>query len=132
MDSETKIKKGISKQIIMQQLSIEIGKRIRQAREERGMSQQEVADRLNISRPQFTHYENGRNLIGLESLLKLPYILDKELMFFLGISDTGTLADLPPSILRIIEVLKTLGPDDKETVGKFVEYLSQKKGEYSE
>lgn len=47
------------------------GYRLRLARDERGYTQQEVADAVGITRTAYTHYETGRNEITVPSLIKI-------------------------------------------------------------
>ena len=39
-----------------------IGARLRKAREDKGLSQYDVADHIGLNRPQVSRYENGHNI----------------------------------------------------------------------
>lgn len=52
-----------------------VGKRIRVARRDTGLTLEYVADKLGITPSALGHIERGRNLISLEHLVKLPAIL---------------------------------------------------------
>lgn len=54
---------------------IELGKRIRSAREKLNMSQHELYRKTNISTTQISAYENGKKNIGLHSLAKIAEAL---------------------------------------------------------
>lgn len=54
----------------------EMGARIAQARKERGLTQQQLADALGISQQTFAHYEVGRVGVGAPMLPRLSELLD--------------------------------------------------------
>lgn len=58
-----------------------IGERISAARKAKGMTQEELATLLNVSRPTISHWENGRILPDVEMLNALSKVLDTN--FFL-------------------------------------------------
>lgn len=62
----------------------EIGNRIRQAREEQGLSQGDLAAKLGFSRTAINYYENGKRRIAIDDLYILARALGKPLSFFLG------------------------------------------------
>ncbi|MBQ2627375.1 MAG: helix-turn-helix transcriptional regulator [Eubacterium sp.] len=53
-----------------------IGKKIRNARKLRNMTQQDVADRLGITRSLYSQYERGACSITLKTWIELAEILD--------------------------------------------------------
>lgn len=55
----------------MNKFYIELGKSIQKAREDAGMTQQMVADRLNVSRSALANWEQGRRNIYIEQFVKL-------------------------------------------------------------
>ena len=54
---------------------IPIGRQIAEARHRKGMTQDEVARQMNLSRQALSHWEQGRNLPDVESLRRLSRIL---------------------------------------------------------
>ena len=54
----------------------EMGARIAQARKERGLTQQQLADALGISQQTLAHYEVGRVGVGAPMLPRLAELLD--------------------------------------------------------
>lgn len=50
---------------------VEIGKRIKQSRKEQGLSQAELADRMNVSPSYLSDIENGKTNFSLETLIRL-------------------------------------------------------------
>ena len=46
---------------------------IRALRKEKGLTQQQVADYLNLARSAYTHYESGRNKLNVDVIVKLAH-----------------------------------------------------------
>ena len=61
--------------------------RMKQLRQERGMSQQELADRLGISRSAVGMYEQGRRDPDFELLDSIADLFGVDLSYMLGSSD---------------------------------------------
>lgn len=73
-------------------LAKQIGKRLKQSREERRLTQEEMGAVLGIERAAYANIETGRSLLTIEHLLKLPKILGQPVTYFLGV-ETGLLED---------------------------------------
>lgn len=69
-----------------------IAKRVREARVNAGLSQEEVAGKLGLTDGGYGHYERGRQSFTLEMIFKLTEILCQSVEYFLGL-DTGLTAD---------------------------------------
>lgn len=63
-----------------------IGKRIRAARLEKGYSQADLGALIGCSNNHMSHVEVGQTKVSLPMLLKISYVLEKDVEFF--ISDT--------------------------------------------
>nr|PZN43745.1 MAG: hypothetical protein DIU70_03370 [Bacillota bacterium] len=61
-----------------------LGARIREARIQRGLSQQELAEAIGFSRPAVNSWEHGRSEPSFETLQKIATVLGKPLTWFLG------------------------------------------------
>lgn len=77
----------------------EIGERLREARRDANLTQDELGEALGLSGNAISKIENGYSSITVESLLKLPSILDRPLSYFLNIqteftTDESELLDL--------------------------------------
>ena len=46
---------------------------IRKLRKEKGLTQQQVADYLNIERSTYAYYEEGRSKINIDAIVKLAH-----------------------------------------------------------
>ncbi len=71
----------------MTENSKKIGQRIKKLREEIGMSQQGLADRLGILRPTISQMENGERKVTAEELIKLSQILNTSVQYLMGLED---------------------------------------------
>ena len=58
---------------------VELGRRIRQARESCGMTQDEVADKLDISRPTVVQIEQGKRPVSGLELQTLAYLFARDI-----------------------------------------------------
>lgn len=63
-------------------MKVKIGLRIKELRNERGLTQEEVAWKAEIDRTFMNHVENGRRNVSIESLEKIASGLDIDLRDF--------------------------------------------------
>jgi transcriptional regulator with XRE-family HTH domain len=56
-------------------LATDFGKRLRALREERGLTQRHVAERIGVQVPQISRYEAGGAMPGAETLIELSGVL---------------------------------------------------------
>ena len=71
---------------------------LRRFRKERGISQQDVADRLGITRQAYSHYETGKRRVDMDLALKLADIFGVTLNE-LGYGDASY--PMPPGLLPV-------------------------------
>jgi len=90
----------------------EFGPRLRRLREERGISQTELARLLSIDYMQVYRYEKGQNLPSVETAIRLAHILQVSTDELL----TGSERSGPPAIksIKLFETLRTLENLPKE------------------
>lgn len=60
--------------------------KIREVREDRGFTQQQIADLLNIGQRTYSDYESGKTRIPLESVILLAKFYDVDLNYLTGVS----------------------------------------------
>jgi transcriptional regulator with XRE-family HTH domain len=63
-----------------------LGERLRQARNKIGLTQQQVAQQLNITRVAYGHYERGAREVALDQLPALAQVLGTSVEDLLGLS----------------------------------------------
>ena len=94
-------------------------KHIKELREEKGISQQELADMLDVHRTAIAKYESGANSAKSEILEKLADIFDVSVDYLLG--RTEEKSPIPEGIelnktqIEIVELL-THAPEEKQSV----------------
>lgn len=81
-----------------------IVQRVRNAREDAGLSQGELAEHLGLTRAGYGHYERGRNVYTVEQLFQLSRVLGRSVEWFLGL-DTD-LADDEDQLLTAYRTIK--------------------------
>ncbi len=100
---------------------IEIGKKLKEAREYLGLSQEEAANHLDIPRSAISLLESGQRKVDLIELKKLAALYQRPVSFFVGTEEYGL-----PRISEV-EVLqraaKDLSEQDIQEVLKFAEFL---------
>lgn len=61
--------------------------RLKWLREQKGLSQQQMADKLNLSQSYYGRFERNKGEPNLETLAKLPSILGESIDFMIGVTD---------------------------------------------
>ena len=61
--------------------------RIKDLREDRDLTQKELAEYLHIKQNTYSQYETGQRQISLETLIALAYYYDTSTDYLLGITD---------------------------------------------
>ncbi len=113
-------------------MSKSFGRHLRDLRKSNSnFSQQEMADKLNISRSTYTYYETGKSEPGQEKLKKICEILNVDFNTLLGYSDEGVVAaaaseeatdetfgSLTPSEEQLLLAYRSMNTEEKEYIGK--------------
>lgn len=76
----------------------ELGRRARSARRKAGLTQQEVADRIGLSRTSVTNIERGNQQILLHMLYRLAAALGTDPLALLPDPDQRAQADMPTEV----------------------------------
>ena len=98
-------------------MKAEFSERIKVLREEKGMSQVELAKRLGVHRSIVSSYENQTRLPSIQMLSKLAYFFNVSMEYLLGINKNKTIdvSDLTPeqvsAINAVIEQFKLSNKD---------------------
>lgn len=64
-----------------------IGKKIRQIRKERGLSQEELSEKIDISPRHMCTIENGNSFPSIETFIKISEILDIDINEFFNLKN---------------------------------------------
>lgn len=104
-----------------------LGARIRESREYRGFSQEQVATKLGISRSAVSLIESGTRRLEAIELATLARLFECTLEELTGSSPSPARA--PESVQLIARAAAALAPEDRAEVLRFAEYLRSRKGE---
>ncbi|MGB4548680.1 MAG: helix-turn-helix transcriptional regulator [Syntrophales bacterium] len=111
----------------------EIGKKLQRAREEAGLSQEELARKLGCTQASLSNYELGKRRLYLADLQRIGQILGKPVTYFLEDSEDELPArdDLKsilkdPYIREVLSAVRDLKPAQRKSVMDFI--LWQKSG----
>jgi len=101
----------------------DFGDRLRQAREYVGLSQEEVATALGLSRPSITNIELGARKVEANELGKLAKLYRRTLEYLLtGIEPAPS---GPEQMAFLARAVNGLSDKDLEEVARFAEFLKQ-------
>lgn len=78
--------------------SIVLGQRIRQARERKGLSQEDLAAEISKDQRAISEYEHGKRRISVVDLPQMAHVLDVSLLYFF--QDELTPQDLDREIMQ--------------------------------
>lgn len=98
---------------------LEMASRLREAREYLGMSQEEVATALELSRPAVTNIESGTRKVEAVELERLARLYGRTVEFFLR----GEQPQLDAKVAFAARTLQGLSDIDLAEVARFAEFL---------
>lgn len=93
---------------------IEVGSKIKQLRISKNLTQDQLANRLSVTKSVISAYENGLRFPSLEVLIQLSYVFNVTTDYLLGVNKK-----------RIVEV-SDLSESQIELLNKLIEELRNK------
>jgi transcriptional regulator with XRE-family HTH domain len=102
---------------------MELASKLRQARQDAGLSQAEVAGRAGLSRVSVSEIESGRRKVSSLELASLAKLYDRGAEHFLGTSNAEPSFGSPTMVSHLARTAKQLAPQDQEQLVRFAEYL---------
>jgi transcriptional regulator with XRE-family HTH domain len=107
-----------------------IGQNIKRIREEKGLTQQQVAELIAMHRSNYSKIESGQREISVEALGKVAkyfgMTIDHVVNFDGGVPQEVTVED--KTLLEQVKLIQELEPDEKSTIFKMVDaFLTKKK-----
>jgi transcriptional regulator with XRE-family HTH domain len=103
-----------------------IGKRIQRAREEAGLSQEELASRLGCTQAALSNYELGKRRLYLANIEQIARILNKPLNYFLNDSSlkANSQSREPQDEIaaEIIRLLSELPAEEKNYILEYIRW----------
>lgn len=113
-----------------------IGKKIQLAREAKGLTQSDLAEKLAITQAALSNYELGKRRLYLHQIQKLAEILDKHLNYFIDDESidryTGAGQDIinkkiPLSNEEIMTRICALTGEETQLLSEFLDFLEWRK-----
>ena len=109
-----------------------LGRNLAYFRRLAGMTQQQVADELNLNRTTYTKYETGVSEPGIEMLKRIAEILNVDVASLVADEDTENAADpiddafagLEPELRNLLTDYNGLSRDDREEVYRLIRHLN--------
>lgn len=99
---------------------VELGQRLKEARESLGLTQAAVAESLAMPRPSISEIEAGRRKVGVIELERLARLYRRPVDHFLGRSPSATGDEVVEALFR---TTSALSGDDRKQVLRFAEFL---------
>lgn len=105
-----------------------VGERLKSLRESEGLTQQELADRLQITRSALSLYETNKREPDNETIRKFADFFEVTTDYLLGrVDEPCRTRNLPPTISSLtVEGYDTLPPEAKKEVEEYIQYLIHK------
>ena len=100
-----------------------IGKRIKQRRKRLDLTQEEVAERIDISNQHMSNIERAKSIPSTEVIMKLAAALDTTPNEFL----LGTSLYPGEEWKAVAEKLRPLGEGQLELVSRFIDWISEQR-----
>ena len=105
-----------------------LAKRLREAREYLGLSQEYVAQQTGISRPAISEIEAGRRKVDSLELKRLSKLYGRPIEYLLGESPQEEAVPIGADPLegKLRSMTRGLKAEDREEILRFVEYLKHR------
>lgn len=105
----------------------DLGQRIAQARKDAGLTQQQLADVLEIGQPVLASYEIGRRRVPVSALAPLAKALKVSVEHLLGEQPAAAKRGPVPKLQRQIEQVSSLPKAQQQFVSQFLDTVLQQK-----
>lgn len=94
-----------------------IGKRIRKARQSKGLTQEDLAEKLDVSNAYVSKIERGKTAVNLETISKIAILLEQPSQYILTGADQGS-ADYMRN--EIVEMLQGCSADKIKLIAQVI------------
>ena len=104
-----------------------LAKRLKELREGKKYTQQQIAEKIGLKRAAYGAYETGLNTPDAQTLLKLANIFDVTTDYLLGrVDNKKQLYGLSEEEKKLVEIVKTLTPKQTESLTDMLNMLIKK------
>lgn len=105
----------------------DFGSQLRAAREQKGLSQAELAEKAGLQPSAVSHFETGRRAPSFDNLRALADALAVTIDYLTGRQEESTTAG--PAVQRLFRHYSKLSDAEQQTVEDFVKMLANRKKE---
>jgi len=102
----------------------EIGKKIQQARDDKGLTQVELAQALGITQAGLSNYELGKRRLYLHQIEQIARTLGKDLEYFIGAENAGSAGTSTPARDRVIRRITNMEGDELKDLEDYLDFLA--------
>ncbi len=110
------------------EFDVELGRKVREFREFRGISQQKLAEHLGVSFQQIQKYETGTNRISAVNLWRIADVFGVPIEDFQPFESTTGVQDSPPlnrRTVRMVKAFHSVNDDTQKNICNFLEKLAK-------
>jgi transcriptional regulator with XRE-family HTH domain len=100
-----------------------LGERLRESREYLGLSQQDVAVLLGLSRPAITHMEAGKRKVSTLELRELSRVYRRSFTWLIG-DESGESPSEDELTAALFRTTRSMSDRDREQLLKFAQFLA--------
>lgn len=111
-------------------MPVSFGERLRKVREDKGLSQSDLAHKTGFQPSAISHFESGRRSPSFENLKRLADALSVTIDFLLGRESEAKSAG--PIAEQLFRDFEQMSADDQESIAKFAKLLAEKNKERRE
>lgn len=101
--------------------TIKIGHKLKELRQSKNLTTQQLADRVNVSQSYISRFENNRAIPDVDMLQRILHALGSDLSTFFS-SDLDT----PPDLIELIDTIKTLSPEARIKLNEFLMIVKER------
>lgn len=98
-----------------------LGDRLRSLRQARGLTTQQLADKVAVSQSYISRFENNRAVPDIELLEKILQALDSDLSSFFSLDED----EVSPDLIQLIETIKSLTPEARIKLNEFIQLVQK-------
>ncbi len=101
-----------------------VSARLRQARVDAGLSQEELADELGLSQVGYSGIERGRTLIGVDRLVQVCGVLGRPISYFVG-GGVVEIGDVSEETREVVGLMENLSQRERKAILVYVRFSAQ-------
>ena len=103
-----------------------MGDRLRELRLRKGLSQEEVARQIGVTRSAYSHYEINNRQPVYETLKKLAVLFNVSLDYIIGGEPVKPETQVTPEAIEIIRILNSMDQDKrKQSIDRMMAVIRQ-------